>query len=69
MDLPAQGLSIATFDCDMDDFALRSKWEKWKRSLKLYFEAASITDAVKKKALLLHNGEAVCKKYTSVYPK
>nr|CAH7764203.1 unnamed protein product [Callosobruchus chinensis] len=40
----------------MDDFALRSKWEKWKRSLEIYFEAASITDAAKKKALLLHNG-------------
>lgn len=57
MELPASGLpSIAPFDCDTDDSALRSKWERWKRSLEIYFEAASFTDPVKKKAILLHTG-------------
>lgn len=47
---------IEQFQCEGDPFSLGSRWEKWRRALQIYLEASEITDAVKKRAILLHSG-------------
>ena len=46
--------SIEAFDCDGDQFSVRSRWDKWKRALEIYFLAADIESPAKKRATLLH---------------
>nr|CAI5821010.1 unnamed protein product [Callosobruchus analis] len=70
MDLSAQELSsITPFDCDIDDFALGSKWEKWKRSLDIILMRRLSQVQQKRMICCFIMGEAVCKKYTLAYPK
>lgn len=47
---------LQKFDCEGEDGAVALKWERWKRSLFIYLEAASIEDEGKKRASLLHYG-------------
>lgn len=41
------------FDLDGDSVSIGLRWEKWKRSLEIYFEAADVTCSTKKRAVLL----------------
>lgn len=43
-------------DVEGDTSAVGIRWERWKRSLLIYFEAADIQIPVKKRATLLHFG-------------
>lgn len=41
------------FDLDGDSVSVGLRWEKWKRSLEIYFEAADVKSATQKRAILL----------------
>lgn len=43
-------------DLEGDTSAVGIRWERWKRSLKIYLEAADIQTPAKKRAILLHFG-------------
>lgn len=45
------------FQCDGDPTGVGLRWEKWKRGLGIYLEAASIYQPAKKRATLLHMGD------------
>lgn len=47
---------LENFDCDSDPHSIGVRWEKWKRGLCIYLEAANIEKPVKKRATLLHMG-------------
>lgn len=48
---------IRPFLCDnVEKSVVRKEWEKWFRSLELYFAAEEITDVFKKRNKLLHLG-------------
>lgn len=47
---------LDNFDCDGDPSGVGLKWEKWKRGLNIYLEAANIDKPEKKRATLLHMG-------------
>ncbi|XP_047984727.1 uncharacterized protein K02A2.6-like [Leguminivora glycinivorella] len=49
-------LTLEGLDLEGDRSSIGSKWEKWKRSLSIYLDAAEITKDVKKRATLLHFG-------------
>lgn len=50
-------VEIKPFNCsDLDKNVVRVEWEKWLRSLKLYFESEDIFEGKKRKAKLLHLG-------------
>nr|CAI5829575.1 unnamed protein product [Callosobruchus analis] len=59
--------SIAPFDCDIDDFVLRIKWEKWKRSLKILRNQSHMQQSRIRYYFIM--GEVVCKKYTLAYKR
>lgn len=49
--------SIKPFSCDnIDKALLRTEWEKWLRSVKLYLEAEEVDNPKKKRSKLLHLG-------------
>lgn len=47
---------LEQFDCEGDPANIGVRWEKWKRGLQIYLEAAEIDDAIRKRAVLLHTG-------------
>lgn len=47
---------LENFDCDGDPSGVGLKWERWKRGLNIYLEAANIEKPEKKRATLLHMG-------------
>lgn len=47
---------IDCFDCEGDTTSVGIRWQKWKRALEIYFEAAGISEPGKKRATLLHCG-------------
>lgn len=47
---------LENFDCDGDPSGVGLKWERWKRGLNIYLEAANIDKPEKKRATLLHMG-------------
>ncbi|XP_063634881.1 uncharacterized protein K02A2.6-like [Cydia splendana] len=49
-------LTLEGLDLDGDRSSIGSKWERWKRSLFIYIDAADVTSDVKKRATLLHFG-------------
>ncbi|XP_023312364.1 uncharacterized protein K02A2.6-like [Anoplophora glabripennis] len=49
-------VALEPFDCDGDVGSVGIKWEKWKRALGIYLEAANIEIPSKKRATLLHMG-------------
>ncbi|XP_055910452.1 uncharacterized protein K02A2.6-like [Eupeodes corollae] len=52
----AQQYTLDKFDCEGDGSSVAIRWERWKRGLGIYLEAASIVTEVKKRASLLHFG-------------
>lgn len=48
--------SLENFDCDGEASSVGLRWQKWKRALRIYLDAASVEDPRKKKATLLHFG-------------
>lgn len=48
--------SLEGLNIEGDNVSVGHRWEKWKRSLLIYLEAAEITTAQKKRATLLHFG-------------
>lgn len=49
--------AVKAFACDAIDKALiRSEWEKWVRSLKLYLDSEDINNPLKRRNKLLHYG-------------
>ena len=48
--------SLENFDCDGDLSSVGLRWQKWKRALQIYLDAASIKKPAKRKAVLLHFG-------------
>lgn len=51
-------LTLEGLDLDGDRSSIGSKWERWKRSLLIYLDAAEVTSDLKKRATLLHLGGA-----------
>lgn len=47
---------LEQFDCNSELSSLGTRWEKWRRALEIYLIAASITQPIKKRAILLHFG-------------
>lgn len=47
---------LEPFICDGDIGSVGVKWEKWKRGLEIYLEAANIQNPIRKRATLLHSG-------------
>ena len=52
INLPA----LEKFDLEGDNASITLRWEKWKRSLNIYFETCDIENEIKKRAILLHYG-------------
>lgn len=48
--------TLEQFDCEGEPNSLCTRWEKWKRGLEIYFQAANIDTSAKKRASLLHIG-------------
>ncbi|CAH1972263.1 unnamed protein product [Acanthoscelides obtectus] len=48
--------SLEPFDCDGQVCSVAVRWQKWKRALEVYLEAANIDSPAKKRANLLHIG-------------
>lgn len=46
--------SVENFDCDGDASSVAIRWEKWKRALKIYLEAANIENSSKKRTVFAH---------------
>nr|XP_026493651.1 uncharacterized protein K02A2.6-like [Vanessa tameamea] len=49
-------LTLEKFDCEGETTSVGVRWERWKRALSIYLNAAGIDDNEKKKASLLHFG-------------
>lgn len=49
-------LTIEKFDCEGEPSSVGARWERWKRALLIYLEAAGIDKGEKKRATLLHFG-------------
>lgn len=49
-------LTLEKFECDGETGSVGIRWERWKRSLNIYLEAAKIDTAAQKRASLLHFG-------------
>lgn len=49
-------LSLEKFDCNGESTSVGGRWERWKRALFIYLEAANIDKDIKKRASLLHFG-------------
>lgn len=47
---------LEALDVEGDNASIGSRWEKWKRALLIYLDAAEVTSAQKKRATLLHFG-------------
>lgn len=48
--------SLEKFDLEGDSTSMAIRWERWKRSLLIYLDAAEVASAPKKRATLLHLG-------------
>nr|CAI5827862.1 unnamed protein product [Callosobruchus analis] len=48
--------SLENFDCDGEPSSVGLRWQKWKRALQIYLDAAGIENSNKRKAVLLHFG-------------
>lgn len=48
--------NLERFECEGDVSSVSVRWERWKRSLNIYLEAAGIETQAKKRASLLHFG-------------
>lgn len=48
--------TLEKFECEGDVSSVSVRWERWKRSLSIYLEAAGVDTDVKKRASLLHLG-------------
>nr|CAI5852515.1 unnamed protein product [Callosobruchus analis] len=48
--------SLVTFDCVGDPCSVGIRWQKWRRALKIYLDAANINEPEKQRATLLHLG-------------
>lgn len=53
-----QQYTLERFECEGDVGSISVRWERWKRSLNIYLEAAGIDTEAKKRASLLHFGGA-----------
>nr|XP_026484830.1 uncharacterized protein K02A2.6-like [Vanessa tameamea] len=49
-------LTLEKFECGGEAGSVGARWERWKRSLNIYLEAADVTTSSKKRASLLHWG-------------
>ncbi|XP_063892981.1 uncharacterized protein LOC135117524 [Helicoverpa armigera] len=49
-------LTLEKFECDGEAGSVGARWERWKRGLYIYLEAADVTTSSKKRASLLHWG-------------
>ena len=49
-------LTLEKFDCEGEPSSVGTRWERWKRALLIYLEAADIKSCEKKRASLLHFG-------------
>lgn len=49
-------LTLEKFECDGEAGSVGARWERWKRSLYIYLEAADVNISSKKRASLLHWG-------------
>ncbi|XP_060806004.1 uncharacterized protein K02A2.6-like [Amyelois transitella] len=49
-------LMLEKFDCEGESTSVSVRWERWKRALSIYLDAAGIDTSQKKKASLLHFG-------------
>ncbi|CAH1994375.1 unnamed protein product [Acanthoscelides obtectus] len=49
-------LSLEKFECNGESTSVGARWERWKRALFIYLEAANIDRDIKKRASLLHFG-------------
>ncbi|XP_022836497.1 uncharacterized protein K02A2.6-like [Spodoptera litura] len=49
-------LTLEKFDCEGEPTSVGARWERWKRALLIYLEAAGIERSEKKRASLLHFG-------------
>lgn len=52
----ANHLTLEKFECDGEAGSVGVRWERWKRSLYIYLEAAKVDTATQKRASLLHFG-------------
>ncbi|XP_038221597.1 uncharacterized protein K02A2.6-like [Zerene cesonia] len=50
------GLTLEKFECDGEAGSVGARWERWKRGLYIYLEAADVISSSKKRASLLHWG-------------
>ncbi|CAH1995673.1 unnamed protein product [Acanthoscelides obtectus] len=49
-------LSLEKFECNGESTSVGARWERWKRALFIYLEAANIDRDIKKRTSLLHFG-------------
>ncbi|CAH1994743.1 unnamed protein product [Acanthoscelides obtectus] len=49
-------LSLEKFECNGESTSVGARWDRWKRALFIYLEAANIDRDIKKRASLLHFG-------------
>lgn len=49
-------LTLEKFDCEGESSSVGTRWERWKRALYIYLDAAAIDKSEKKRASLLHFG-------------
>ncbi|XP_063366280.1 uncharacterized protein K02A2.6-like [Cydia amplana] len=52
----AMALTLDKFECGGEPTSLGIRWERWKRALRIYIDAAGIEKSEKKRASLLHFG-------------
>lgn len=56
MSIQMSNLTLDKFECDGESGSVVTRWERWKRSLYIYLEAANIVTPSQKRASLLHFG-------------